>query len=85
VHDADLGIDVGAREHRDHSGYFFRGGAVDAPDHRVGVRAPREGEGERAVEPHVVDVGVAALHELGVFEPLDGAAHVLDRHASISL
>src|SRR5215467_5366199 len=58
---------------------LLRGGGVDPPDQRV-RRAPREGEGESPGEPHVVDVRIAALDELGVFEPLERAAHVLDRH-----
>ena len=82
VDDANFRIDVGAREDGDHSRHLPGRRRVDPLDHRMGVGAAREGEPECALEPatHVVDVGVAARDELGVLEPLEGAAHVLDRH-----
>ncbi len=80
VDDAHLGIDVGARQDRDHSRDLPRCARIDALEDGVGVGTPDESQLQRAFEAYVVDVGVAAGDELGIFEPLDPAAHELDRH-----
>src|SRR3972149_1922883 len=54
------------------------GPRVDAREHGVRVGTPDEGEGQRALQAHVVDIGIAAGDELRVLEPLERTADVLD-------
>ena len=66
VDDAHLGVDVGARQHRDHSRDLLRCARVDALEDCVRVRAPDESQLQRAL----------------VAQPAQGTrCHPLGRHA----
>ena len=80
VDHTDLRVDVGAGQHGHDAREGAGGPGVDAREHGVRVGTPDEGEGQRALEAHVVDIGIAAGDELRVLEPLERTADVLDRH-----